>query len=65
MAKCSFCENILKPGTGKMYVKKDGKIMHFCSSKCERNMLSLERKPLQTRWTLKFINEKKGKQKTQ
>ena len=50
--KCSFCEQDLKKGTGKMYVKKDGKILYFCSTKCEKNLLKLNRKPRETRWVV-------------
>jgi len=34
---CSFCGVTLEPGTGKMFVKKDGTIFYFCSTKCENN----------------------------
>ena len=51
MFKCSFCCKELRPGTGKMFVKKDGKILYFCSSKCEKNMLKLNRKPQSFKWT--------------
>ena len=54
MARCSFCHNNLTLGTGKMYVKKDGKTLWFCSTKCEKNMLKLGRKPRTTRWTAEF-----------
>lgn len=51
MAKCSFCGKLMNPGTGKMYVKKDGKVLYFCASKCEINMITLDRKALTTKWT--------------
>ena len=35
MRTCSFCNKEIEEGTGKMYVKKDGSIYFFCSSKCE------------------------------
>ena len=54
MVKCTFCGDVLKKGTGKMYVQKDAKILYFCSSKCEKNMLKLKRKPITTRWTKRF-----------
>ena len=54
MAKCSFCGNIIEKGTGKMYVKKDAKILYFCSNKCEKNLLKLERKPIRTKWTARY-----------
>ena len=50
MYKCSFCNKELKPGTGKMFVKNDGKIFYFCSQKCEKNMLKLKRKSIKTNW---------------
>jgi len=53
--KCSFCGEEIERGTGKMYVKKDGKILYFCSMKCEKNMLKLGRKPLQTKWTKFYV----------
>ncbi|MBN2733326.1 MAG: 50S ribosomal protein L24e [Methanomicrobiaceae archaeon] len=47
---CSFCGEQVEPGTGKMYVKKDGSIFYFCSSKCENNYL-LGRVPRRVAWT--------------
>ncbi|MFA5772728.1 MAG: 50S ribosomal protein L24e [Thermoplasmata archaeon] len=48
---CSFCSDEIESGTGKMFVKKDGSIFHFCSMKCQKNMLVLKRIPRETRWT--------------
>ena len=48
--KCSFCNLPLEPGTGKMFVKRDGTVLYFCSSKCERNMLKLRRKSRKLKW---------------
>lgn len=59
MAKCSFCGKILEKGTGKMYIKKDAKILYFCSMKCEKNMLKLKRKPIKTKWSLRYEKQKK------
>ncbi|MFH0978693.1 MAG: 50S ribosomal protein L24e [Candidatus Woesearchaeota archaeon] len=59
MAKCSFCGETLKPGTGKMYVKKDGKILYFDSNKCEKNMIKLGRNPRKFKWTKNY--QKGGK----
>ncbi len=60
MVKCDFCGEEIERGTGMMFVKDDGKIFHFCSSKCENNTLKLGRKPRQTKWTNEFRNVKKG-----
>ena len=51
MAECSFCGEKLKPGTGFLFVKKDGTGLLFCSRKCEKNLLQLKRKPAATKWT--------------
>ena len=51
MAKCSFCGKHIEEGTGKMYVFKTGKILYFCSNKCEKNMIQLKRKSIHTKWT--------------
>lgn len=51
--KCSFCNQELKPGTGVMFVRNDGKIFYFCSSKCEKNMLKLGRKGSKVKWVKK------------
>lgn len=55
---CSFCGNDIEPGTGKMFIRRDGTIHFFCSSKCERNLLHLGRVPRWTRWTKHFRRAK-------
>jgi large subunit ribosomal protein L24e len=47
---CSFCGKLLEPGTGKMFVKKDGTIFYFCSTKCQNNY-KLKRVPRRVQWT--------------
>ena len=54
MPKCTFCGINMPQGTGKMVVQKDAKILYFCSSKCEKNMLKLRRKPIKTRWSNRY-----------
>ena len=58
MAKCSFCGKNIEKGTGKMYVKTDGRIFYFCSSKCQKNLLKLRRVGRTTRWTDRFQKTK-------
>jgi len=61
MPRCAFCGNEIEKGLVKMYVYTSGKIIHFCSKKCEKNLLILKRKPLETRWTESYRREhKKG-----
>jgi len=57
--KCSFCDKIIEPGTGKMFVKRDGTIFYFCSSKCQKNQ-KLGRVPRKVRWTNHAHNIKKA-----
>ena len=58
MAKCSFCGNNIERGTGKIYVEKTAKLLYFCSTKCEKNLLKLRRKPLATKWTRTYEKAK-------
>jgi len=55
---CSFCGEDIEPGTGKMFVRRDGTIHFFCSSKCERNLLRLGRVPRWTPWTKPYRRAK-------
>ena len=64
MVKCIFCGNELAPGTGKLYVKKDGRLLYFDSRKCEKNMIDLGRKPRETRWTEEFSDIKRAAKAT-
>jgi len=49
MAQCSFCGQNFQY-EGKMFVLSSGKILYFCSSKCEKNH-NLGRKGREIRWT--------------
>lgn len=51
---CTFCGQDIEPGTGKMYVKKDGTKYNFCSNKCQKNMVQLKRVNRNVRWTTHF-----------
>jgi len=55
---CSFCGNEIELGTEKIFVSKKGKAFYFCSSKCEKNLLKLKRKPRRVRWTQEYRKEK-------
>jgi large subunit ribosomal protein L24e len=57
MAKCTFCGIQLERGTGKMYVLKDGKVLYFCSSKCQNSQLKLNRKATSLKWTERYKKE--------
>ena len=49
--KCSFCGNNYSSGTGLTFVKREGQVYHFCSRKCEKNLLKLKRNPRKFKWT--------------
>jgi large subunit ribosomal protein L24e len=57
--KCSFCGQDLPIGGGKLYAKREGTVFYFCSNKCEKNMIALGRKPVNTRWTESYNKLKK------
>ena len=55
---CSFCGNEIEPGTGQMFVRRDGTVFFFCSSKCRRSLLELRRVPRKVPWTRAAIQAK-------
>ena len=49
MPSCSFCKKHYKEPRGLTVFTFDGKSLHFCSSKCRRN-LNLKRDPRKVNW---------------
>jgi large subunit ribosomal protein L24e len=47
---CDYCGDDIEPGTGTMFVQKDGTTIHYCSAKCEKNA-DLGREPRDLEWT--------------
>lgn len=58
--KCSFCGLPIELGTGKMFVRSDGTIYFFCSSKCENNF-ALGRVSRKIEWIRKKVKRVKKK----
>ncbi|MEM1525667.1 MAG: 50S ribosomal protein L24e [Ignisphaera sp.] len=56
---CSFCGYEIEPGTGLMFVRNDGTILWFCSSKCFKNY-KLSRDPKKIAWS-KYYTPHRGK----
>lgn len=56
--ECSFCRREIEPGTETIFVTRKGKASYFCSSKCEKNLLKLGRKPRRVKWTEDYRSEK-------
>jgi len=51
MEQCSFCKKNVPKHKAKMFVKNDGKIRWYCSSKCEKN--DKMRVPRKVKWVKK------------
>lgn len=58
MTNCSFCGDAIEAGTGKMYIRKDGTVFHFCTAKCQANQVELGRVNRHVRWTQAAANAK-------
>ena len=54
MPKCIFCGKDESPYKGVHYVKNDGTVNYFCSSKCRNNALKLKRDKRKIRWAEAF-----------
>ncbi len=51
---CTFCGEDMEPGRGKMFIRRDGTVLLFCSSKCQKNQLKLGRVGRTVRWTKRY-----------
>ena len=49
--QCAFSGEDIEPGTGIMYVKKDGSVLHYKNRMCLRNHQGLGRVNRYTKWT--------------
>jgi len=52
---CSFSGDEIEPGTGMMYVKKDGSVLWFKNSKARKNMMQLRRNARKFKWTRHYV----------
>lgn len=52
---CSFSGEEIEPGTGMMFVRKDGSILWFKSSKTRKNQLQLKRNSRKVKWTRHYV----------
>jgi large subunit ribosomal protein L24e len=53
---CDYTGEEIEPGTGVMYVKTDGSVLHFVDSKAEKNYF-LGREARDLEWTRKEADE--------
>lgn len=54
MAICDFTGKEIRPGTGKIYVLKNGKVLNFSSAKAQKSYLKLKRVPRKTKWSAHY-----------
>lgn len=59
---CTFCKRDIEPGTGKMYILRDGTTYYYCSNKCNKHHLKLKHEPREVKWTMQSIRERKGQE---
>ncbi|MBU0590616.1 50S ribosomal protein L24e [Candidatus Micrarchaeota archaeon] len=52
MSRCFFSGETIQKGKGITYVKKDGTMYTFASSKCKKNFLKLKREGRRQKWTV-------------
>ena len=63
--KCTFCGTNISQGTGKLFIRKDAKMIWLCSNKCEKHLNKLGRKARETTWTAEYKTEKKSRMAAQ
>lgn len=51
---CNFTHEEIEPGTGMMFVRRDGTVLWFKDSKSRKNMLKLKRNPRRLKWTRRY-----------
>jgi len=59
--ECSFCGDSIPEGSEVIFVTRKGKALYFCTSKCEKNMIKLGRKPRKVKWTAAYAKEKEAR----
>ena len=52
---CSFSGEEIEPGTGTMFVRKDGSILWYKNSKARKNMVKLSRNSRKVKWTRHYV----------
>ena len=57
MPSCFFCGCQMPEARGRMFVRKSGQVLYFCSSKCQNNW-KLGRQGKKKKWTLTSRKER-------
>ncbi len=56
--RCSFCGSQFSPGRGIVFVRNDGSILRFCSSKCFK-YYRMGRDPKKLPWTSSYMGRQR------
>ncbi len=59
--RCSFCGYEFPPGTGILYVRRDGSMQWFCSRKCRISLVEFKRDQRKLKWTAYHQQKERGK----
>jgi len=62
--QCSFCAQEIEPGTGTIFVKRDGTVYQFCSSSCRKQQLHLGRIGHRFKWTRAYALKRAAERST-
>jgi ribosomal protein L24E len=62
LAKCTFCGKEQEDHRGTYFIKNDGAVLYFSSSKCMKNHFRLKRDKRKVRWTEAFHLARKKRQ---
>ncbi len=52
---CSFSGEEIEPGTGLMYIRRDGSVLWFKNSKARKNAVQLKRNARKVKWTRHYV----------
>ena len=52
---CNFSGEEIEPGTGFMFVRRDGTVLWFKNSKARKNMVDLKCTPRKVKWTRHYV----------
>ena len=52
---CNFSGDEIEPGTGMMFVRRDGSVLWFKNSKARKNMVILKRNSRRVKWTRHYV----------
>ncbi|MCS5525900.1 MAG: 50S ribosomal protein L24e [Candidatus Poseidoniaceae archaeon] len=52
---CNFSGEVIEPGTGLMFIRRDGTVQWFANSKARKNAIKLKRNARKVKWTRHYV----------